>query len=136
MTRQRRPAARPGEAPGRGPIRRRRPATLLWGALAASLALGALAFAFRRLELEHLRAVLEAADWKWLAVVAISVPAEQWLRGWKWRQILHDIRAIATARLFCAVMAGYFANLMVPVGIRRAILPRDNSLIPNEYIRA
>ena len=39
------------------------------------------------------------------------------MRGWKWRQILYDIKPVRTSRLFGAVMAGYFMNFVVPVGI-------------------
>jgi len=95
----------------------RRPRTALWGGLAAALAIAALAFTFRSVEPDRLLAVLARADWWWLAAVAASVPAEQWLRGWKWGQILHDLRPVPTLRLFGAVMAGYFANIVVPVGI-------------------
>ncbi len=61
--------------------------------------------------------VLVGADPAYLAVLPLAVAAEQLVRAWKWRQILHPLRSIGTARLFGAIMAGYLANLLVPLGL-------------------
>ena len=53
-----------------------------------------------------LRAV-STGDPAWLGVLAATILAEQLTRGWKWRQILFDLKPISTFRLFGAVMAGY-----------------------------
>jgi len=96
---------------------RRRPLAIVWGLSAIALAIGAVAVAFRDLNLDRLLRVLMRADWMWLLAMLAAVPVEQLLRAWKWRQILYDIRPVGTLRLFGAVMAGYFANVLVPVGV-------------------
>lgn len=97
--------------------RLRRILPLAWALLASAVALGILFVAFRDLDFDRLIRVLVASEWGWVGVLAVSIPLEQVVRGWKWRQLLYDIRPIGTLRLFGAVMAGYFANMVVPVGI-------------------
>ena len=91
--------------------------TVAWTFFAVLLALGALALAFRNLDIGRLPQVLRDADLIWIIALGVSIPLEQLIRGWKWRQILYDLRPIATLRLFGAVMAGYLANMLVPVGL-------------------
>lgn len=91
--------------------------TVCWSVFAAFLSMGILVMGFRHLDLNRLPEVLRRADTVWIIALAISIPLEQVLRGWKWRQILYDIHPVATFRLFGAVMAGYFANMIVPVGV-------------------
>jgi len=95
----------------------RAPRAMLWTTIAALLAAGVLYFAFRHLDLERLSDIILGAEPLWLLALAISIPIEQVLRGWKWRQILFDIRPVGTLRLFSAVMVGYFANMMIPIGL-------------------
>ncbi len=95
----------------------RRFLALMWTVLATGLAGGALFLAFRDLEFDRLLGVLRRGEAVWIAVLVVSVPLEQVVRGWQWRQLLFDIRPIGTVRLFGAVMAGYFANMVVPIGI-------------------
>jgi hypothetical protein len=95
----------------------RTPRATLWTTIAALLATGVLYFAFRHLDLGRLYDILLEAEPIWLLALAISIPIEQVLRGWKWRQILYDIRPVGTFRLFKAVMVGYFANMMMPIGL-------------------
>jgi hypothetical protein len=90
---------------------------MLWTTIAAMLATGVLYFAFRHLDLGRLYDIILGAEPLWLLALAISIPIEQVLRGWKWRQILFDIRPVGTLRLFSAVMVGYFANMMIPIGL-------------------
>jgi hypothetical protein len=90
---------------------------MLWTSIAALLATGVLFFAFRHLDLGRLSEVILGAEPLWLLALAVSIPIEQVLRGWKWRQILFDIRPVGTLRLFSAVMVGYFANMMIPIGL-------------------
>ena len=96
---------------------RRAPRAIAWTTIAAMLAIGVLYFTFRHLDLERLSDVLLGAETIWLLAMAVSIPIEQVLRGWKWRQILYDIRPVGTFRLFKAVMVGYFANMIVPIGL-------------------
>ena len=96
---------------------RRAPRAIAWTTIAAMLAIGALYFAFRHLDVGRLSDILLEAEPLWLIALAVSIPVEQLLRGWKWRQILYDIRPVSSFRLFSAVMVGYFANMIVPIGL-------------------
>ena len=60
---------------------------------------------------------LRRANPAWIAVLAGAILLEQALNGWKWRQILHDVKPVGTWRLTGALLAGYGANVLVPVGI-------------------
>jgi cytochrome c553 len=53
----------------------------------------------------------------WLLVLGATILLEQWLRGWKWRQILFDLKPISRARLLGAILAGYGVAILVPLGI-------------------
>ena len=96
---------------------RRTPRAMLWTTIAALLATGVLFFTFRHLDLGRLSDIILGAEPLWLLALAVSIPIEQVFRGWKWRQILFDIRPVGTLRLFSAVMVGYFANMMIPIGL-------------------
>lgn len=83
-------------------------------------AIGALALVFyiyRDLDLGRFMAGLRAADHGWIAVLALAILLEQVINGWKWRQILHDVKPVRTLRLTGALLAGYGANVLVPLGI-------------------
>ena len=95
----------------------RGPRAIIWTTIAALVATGVLFIAFRHLDVGRLSDVLLGAEPLWLLALAISIPVEQLLRGWKWRQILFDIRPVGTFRLFSAVMVGYFANMIIPIGL-------------------
>lgn len=60
---------------------------------------------------------LRGADPVWIAGLAAAILVEQLLGGWKWRQILYDVKPIPTLRLTGALLAGYGANVLVPLGI-------------------
>lgn len=53
----------------------------------------------------------------WIAMLALTILLEQVANGWKWRQILHDVKPVRTLRLTGALLAGYGANVLVPLGI-------------------
>jgi len=99
-----------------GPLTRRGRA-IIWSVIAALLSIIVLLIAFHKLDLGRLSEVIRRADAIWFIALAVSIPMEQVLRGWKWRQILFDIRPVATFRLFNAVMVGYFANMIIPIGL-------------------
>ena len=61
--------------------------------------------------------VARTADIAFLSLVPIAIAAEQLVWAWKWRQLLWAIRPVGTLRLFGGIMAGYFANMIVPLGI-------------------
>lgn len=50
-------------------------------------------------------------------MLAVTILLEQVANGWKWRQILYDVKPVRTLRLTSALLAGYGANVLVPLGI-------------------
>ncbi len=84
--------------------------------LGAFLGVAALAWVLRGFDLGRFRAVLAGADIRILLVVPLAVAAEQFVRAWKWRQLLHSMRPIGTLPLFGAIMAGYLTGLLIPFG--------------------
>ncbi|MBI4182993.1 MAG: flippase-like domain-containing protein [Proteobacteria bacterium] len=83
--------------------------------LGGLVALAALAWLLRGLEFDRLPTLLARADLRLLALVPVAIAGEQVVRAWKWRQLLHPVRAIPTPTLFSAIMAGYLVGLFVPV---------------------
>ena len=88
-----------------------------WSAVGASIGAGAIVWVMWRVDYERLQGVVAEADVAFLLLVPLTIAAEQLVRAWKWRQLLHGIRPIGVLRLFGAIMAGYFANLLVPLGV-------------------
>ena len=96
----------------------RRPSRRYWWSLGgAAVGIAALAWAFARVDYGRMEEVLAQADPWLLALVPLAIAAEQMVRAWKWRQLLHAIRPIGTWRLFGSIMAGYFANFLIPLGV-------------------
>ena len=85
--------------------------------LGALLVLGLLIWLYRDLDVGKFYRLLIEADGVWLLVLAAAIPVEQFLRAWKWRQILFDLKTVSSLRLFGAVLAGYGVGLVVPLGI-------------------
>lgn len=85
------------------------------------IAVLAIAWAFSRVEYHALMAVLRTANVAALIMVPLAIAGEQVIRAWKWRQLLFPLRPIGTGRLFGAIMAGYFVNFLVPLGISPVI---------------
>lgn len=83
------------------------------------LAIGAtaLAWVLWGIDTQRMAQVLSQAKLPFLVLLPVSIAAEQVVRGWKWRQLLYDIQPIGTLRLFGAVMAGYFATMVIPLGV-------------------
>ena len=88
-----------------------------WSAVGASIGAVVLVWLFWRIDSDRLQGVVAEADVGFLLLVPLTIAAEPLVRAWKWRQLLHGIRPIGTLRLFGAIMAGYFANLLVPLGL-------------------
>ena len=84
------------------------------GALIGALALG---WVLWRLDYARLQDIVVQANVGFLLLVPLTIAVEQLMRAWKWRQLMHGIRPIGTLRLFGAIMAGYFANFLIPLGI-------------------
>ena len=86
-------------------------------ALGTALAIGALFWLYRDLDFDRFVTGLATAEPWWLLALAGTILAEQLLRGWKWRQILYDLKPISSWRLFGAILAGYGVGTLVPLGI-------------------
>ncbi len=93
--------------------------TIRWliPALGATLAIGALFWLYRDLDFDRFVTGLASAEPWWLVALAGTILAEQLLRGWKWRQILYDLKPISSWRLFGAILAGYGVGTLIPLGI-------------------
>lgn len=70
----------------------------------------------RGFDFDRFRSILAGADLRLLALVPISILAEQLVRAWKWRQLLHRLRAVGVLRLFGTIMAGYLLAILIPFG--------------------
>ena len=84
------------------------------GALIGAFALG---WALWRVDYGRLQDIIVKANVEFLLLVPLAIVFEQLVRAWKWRQLLYRIRPIGTLRLFSAIMAGYFANILIPLGV-------------------
>ena len=82
-----------------------------------AVALVLIFFLYSDLNFDTFLTKLQAADHKWIAALAGAILLEQLLNGWKWRQILFDIKPVSSWRLTGALLAGYGANVLVPLGI-------------------
>ena len=86
-------------------------------ALGAAIALWLAFRLYGSLDFARFLAGLREADPFWIAVLGVTILLEQLLSGWKWRQILHDVKPVGTLRLAGALLAGYGANVLVPLGV-------------------
>ncbi len=89
----------------------------LWRWLGALVGLLLLGWVLWRVDLDRLWRVVAEAEIGYALLVPLALAAEQLVRGWKWRQLLYEIKPIHTWRLFGAIMAGYFSNFLIPLGI-------------------
>lgn len=85
--------------------------------LGAALALAMMYFLYRGLNFELFFARLMGANYLWIVFLAAAILLEQLVQGWKWRQLLYDLKPISSLRLTGAFLAGYGANIFVPLGI-------------------
>ena len=85
--------------------------------LGSGLALITVATLYRGLDFNRLAIEIGKAKWWWIAVLAVAILLEQFVQGWKWRQFLFKIKPISTWRLTGAFLAGYGANILMPLGI-------------------
>ncbi len=83
-----------------------------WGGALLGIAL--LAYVLARIDYARFAETLARARGDYLALVPLAIALEQVVRAWKWRQLLHPLRPVATARLFGAIMAGYLGAMLVP----------------------
>lgn len=80
-------------------------------------ALTLISWFYRDLDFGRFLTGLREAHPGWITLLAIAIVLEQVANGWKWRQILHDVKPVPTLRLTGALLAGYGANVLVPLGI-------------------
>ena len=83
----------------------------------SALAVVLIFWLYRDLDVAHFLTVTREAEVAWLIPLGATILFEQLVRSWKWRQILFDLKPIPTLRLFGAVLAGYGAAAVVPLGI-------------------
>ena len=88
-----------------------------WSVGGGALGAVGLIWVLWRVDFERLGGIVAEAEVAYLILVPLAIAVEQLVRAWKWRQLLHVIRPVNTLRLFGAIMAGYFANLLIPLGI-------------------
>ena len=81
------------------------------------VALALIFWLYRDLDFGRFLAGLRDAHVGWIVMLASTIFLEQVVNGWKWRQILHDVKPVGTLRLTGALLAGYGANVLVPLGI-------------------
>ena len=93
------------------------PSRKWWVAAGAVIGVAAITWVLWRIDFQRLGEVIAQAEIGFVLLVPLAIATEQLVRAWKWRQILHGIKAIGAVRLFGAIMAGYFANFLIPIGI-------------------
>ena len=89
----------------------------LFPAIGTAFAVAALFWLYRGLDLERFLSAVTAAEPAWLFVLAGAILLEQLTRGWKWRQILFDLKPISSVRLFGSILAGYGVAILIPLGV-------------------
>ncbi len=85
--------------------------------IGAALGIAALFWLYGDLDFERFLSAVAGASWGWLFVLAVAILLEQLTRGWKWRQILFDLKPVSSFRLCGATLAGYGLAILVPLGI-------------------
>ena len=89
-----------------------------WWLIGSAIIVGlALVWLLRGVDADRLYIVIARADPVFLVILLVTVAAEQIVRAWKWRQLLHGLRPVGTLRLFGTIMAGYFVGMLIPLGI-------------------
>ena len=83
----------------------------------AGLALSAIFYLYRGLDFGRLLIELQNTKFRWIVMLAAAILLEQLVQGWKWRQLLFEIKPISSWRLMGAFLSGYGANVMVPIGV-------------------
>lgn len=83
----------------------------------AAIAIVVLFWLYRDLDVATFVTAVLSAEPAWLAALVGTILLEQLTRGWKWRQILFDLKPISSFRLFGAILAGYGVAILIPLGI-------------------
>ena len=85
--------------------------------IGAALTITLLFWIYQDLGPERFLSAIATADLLWLFVLAGTILLEQLIRGWKWRQILFDLKPISSVRLFGGILAGYGVAVLIPLGV-------------------
>lgn len=85
--------------------------------IGAGVATAAFLLLYRGFDFARFLAELKRANLAWIVVLACTILLEQLIQGWKWRQLLYDVKPVSSWRLTGAFLAGYGANVLVPLGI-------------------
>ena len=83
----------------------------------AGLSIVVLFWLYRDLDFDKFLAAFANANSFWLVTLAVTILLEQLVRGWKWRQILFDLKPVSSIRLFGAILAGYGVGVFIPLGV-------------------
>ncbi len=81
------------------------------------IVLAVLVWLYRDLDLEMFLTTVTTAQPFWLFALGGTILLEQLTRGWKWRQILYDLKPVSSLRLFGAILAGYGVAVFIPLGV-------------------
>ncbi len=82
-----------------------------------AIAIFALYWLFQEIDVQNFLTVVFATEKIWILVLAVAILLEQLTRGWKWRQIIFELKPVAAVRLFCAIVAGNCVIMIVPLGV-------------------
>ena len=85
--------------------------------IGAAFAIAVLFWLYGDLDIDLFLIAIGGADPAWLVALAGTILLEQLVRGWKWRQILFDLKSILSFSLFGAILAGYGVAILIPLGI-------------------
>lgn len=85
--------------------------------LGGVLALAILFLFYRDLDVARFGEEIASARWGWILLLIASILIEFLVQGWKWRQLLYELKPIGSLRLGAAILAGYGANVLVPLGV-------------------
>ena len=83
----------------------------------AAVALALIFLLYGDLDVGQFITELKKSRPEWLFVLGAMILFEQLIQGWKWRQLLFDLRPVSSWRLTGAFLAGYGANFLAPLGI-------------------
>ena len=83
----------------------------------SAAAMATIFYLYRGLDFGRFIGGLQDANRWWIAMLAATILLEQLVNGWKWRQVLYDLKPVSSLRLTGAMLAGYGANVLVPLGI-------------------
>lgn len=83
----------------------------------SALAVMVLFWLYGGLDIEAFLGHVASAEPNFLVALGAAILLEQFIRGWKWRQILYDLKPIPTLSLFGAILAGYGLAVLIPLGV-------------------